>query len=265
VTKDSLGDRMKRYEHAQWHVLPDRLPVILRVDGRAFHTYTRGCDKPFDLDLIQAMNKVALRLCEEVGGAQLAYVQSDEVSVLVHGYKRHASQAWFRGEVQKIVSIAASVASATMTMKMAARLGAAHFDARVFVLPEHDVCNYFVWRQKDWLRNSVQMLARAHFSQKECQEVHIPELCEMLRTTGHPWEALSNHLRLGRVATRVTEETQLHRNPSAPKVVRSRWEIMEETPVFTERRDVVERLLVLEPEEGGTAIYVAQRLQGLPP
>lgn len=99
MTSDSLGDRMKGYEQAARVRLPMRMPVILRIDGRAFHTYTRDCDKPFDTKLMAAMDDVALRLCEEVQGAQIAYVQSDEISILVHNYKRLQSQAWFDNQV----------------------------------------------------------------------------------------------------------------------------------------------------------------------
>lgn len=101
---DSLGDRMKGYERACRTVLPRRMPVILRVDGKGFHGVTRGCDKPFDEHLTGLMNRVAIRLCEEAQDAVLAYVQSDEVSVLLHNYKRLQSEAWFDNEVQKIAS-----------------------------------------------------------------------------------------------------------------------------------------------------------------
>ena len=101
---DSLGDRMKRYERAFKYVLPPRMPVIIRVDGRAFHTLTRGLDQPFDMSFIRLMDKVAVALCKEIQGAQLAYVQSDEISVLVHCYKRFESQGWFNNELQKMVS-----------------------------------------------------------------------------------------------------------------------------------------------------------------
>jgi len=161
---DSLGDRMKGYEKDFRTKLPDRFPVIMRVDGRAFHTWTRGCEKPFDETLIGAMNDCAISLCKEIQGAQVAYVQSDEISILIHGYKRFNSETWFGNQVQKMCSVAAGITSVAMSfesMKMFGRYKVAHFDARVFIVPESDVVNYFLWRQNDWTRNSVQMLARS--------------------------------------------------------------------------------------------------------
>ena len=107
--KDSLGDRMKNYERDSSSKLTDRLPVIMRLDGKAFHTYTRSCDKPFDNKLIDAMNQTAISLCKEIQGAQIAYVQSDEVSILIHGYKKHNSSPWFDNKVQKMVSVGAAI------------------------------------------------------------------------------------------------------------------------------------------------------------
>lgn len=92
MSQDSLGDRMKRYEQACRTSLPPRMPVIMRVDGRAFHTYTRGCSRPFDEALIGAIDQVAIALCDEIQGAQIAYVQSDDISILIHDYiERHLS------------------------------------------------------------------------------------------------------------------------------------------------------------------------------
>jgi tRNA(His) guanylyltransferase len=71
---DSLGDRMKGYERASKHVLPRRMPVILRIDGKGFHGVTRGCEKPFDDHLMGLMNATAIRLCSEAQGAMLAFV-----------------------------------------------------------------------------------------------------------------------------------------------------------------------------------------------
>lgn len=92
---------MKGYEVASRTTLPGRLPVIIRVDGKAFHTYTRGCKRPFDDRLSDVMVSTATKLCDEIQGAQLAYTQSDEISVLVHGYKKFKSQTWFDNQVQK--------------------------------------------------------------------------------------------------------------------------------------------------------------------
>ena len=187
ASADSLGDRMKRFECAARTTLPPRMPVILRVDGRAFHTYTRGCQRPFDEPLMRAVDAVAMALCEDIQGAQIAYVQSDEISLLVHGYKRFASAAWFDNQIQKIVSVAAAIAASVMTERSVGVFGEvrpAAFDARAFVLPEREVANYFVWRQQDATRNSVQMLARALASHGECLRKNQAALHDLIHERG---------------------------------------------------------------------------------
>ncbi len=141
----SLGDRMKiYYENCSKIVLPRRMPLIIRLDGKAFHTLTRGCEKPFDMNIIKLMDQTTKYLCKNIQGAVLAYVQSDEISILVHNYKRLTSSAWFDNELEKIVSITAGMASAYFTMMynesvIAYRnhrdiLKPCIFDSRVFVL-----------------------------------------------------------------------------------------------------------------------------------
>jgi tRNA(His) 5'-end guanylyltransferase len=243
---DSLGDRMKKnYESVFRQQLPARMPVIIRVDGRAFHTLTRGCERPFDTRLMAAMDAVATALCEEVQGAQLAYVQSDEVSVLVHPYKRLQSQCWFDGDVQKMVSISASVATVAFNERSrdtewtaTMRLVPAHFDSRVFVLPEAEVVNYFIWRQQDATRNSLQMLARSIFSHRECENKNGSDLQEMCFQRGFNWNDLSTASRRGRCVIQ-------------PEVSggQSGWGTDEEIPIFTKDRMYIERYLAVEPEE----------------
>jgi tRNA(His) 5'-end guanylyltransferase len=253
MTKDSLGDRIKGYEIAARTVLPRRLPVILRVDGKAFHTYTRGLERPFCAALCLAMDRVAIDLCEEIQGAQFAYVQSDEISVLIHGYKRFSSEPWFANEVQKMASVAASVAAARMTDESRgvfdqSRL--AHFDARVFVLPEADVCNYFIWRQQDAIRNSIQMLARSLYSHKECDLKNTVELQAMCRAKGSEWTALPADKRQGRCVVREFYEAPIAGwAPGDPEpALRSRWAVDNDVPVFTEDRAYVEKYLATVDE-----------------
>lgn len=248
MTNDSLGDRMKGYEQAARVRLPMRMPVILRIDGRAFHTYTRDCDKPFDTKLMAAMDDVALRLCEEVQGAQIAYVQSDEISILVHNYKRLQSQAWFDNQVQKMVSVAASVASATMTLASADVFdGGGHrrasFDARAFVLPEAEVCNYFVWRQQDATRNSIQMLARSLYSHAECVGKNQAALQEMCFAKGHNWNDLPVAMRRGRCVVPIEFNIRTGEHPH------DGWKLDLEPPVFTRSREYIEHHLECEEED----------------
>lgn len=202
---DSLGDRMKRYESAYRSVLTPRMPLIIRVDGKAFHTLTRKLPA-FCLPLSNVMETTMLRLCEEVQGCVLGYVQSDEISLLLHTYKRHSSSAWFDGQVQKIVSVAAGIASSEFSLASADIFGyprrSVVFDARVFVLPEIEVMNYFLWRQQDCLRNSVQMLAHSMFSSKQCDRKNCEELKCMCATKGAPWEELDPAWQIGKTAMR---------------------------------------------------------------
>ena len=244
MRKDTLGDRAKGYEWAARTVLPRRMPVILRADGKAFHTYLRGCERPFDERIIAAMNAVAMRLCDQMQGAVLAYVQSDEISVLLHSYKRHASSPWFDNEVQKIVSVAASIAGATMTALSPSIFGEvrpAYFDARVFVVPESDVCNAFLWRQQDAARNSVQMLAQSLFSQRELHGKNTSQLQEMIyQKSGRNWNDLPTSQKRGRCIIR--ESTVVD------GAERSAWRVDDNIPLFNQDRAYIERLLPVEPE-----------------
>lgn len=200
MDKTSLGDRMKKYERAFKFSLPQRMPLIIRVDGKAFHTYTKGL-KPFDKNLRKVMDLTALKLCEEIQGAQLAYVQSDEISLLVHNYKRFASQGWFDNELQKICSVSAAIASATFTNEsvlLERGRRPAFFDSRAFILPENEVNNYFIWRQQDWIRNSVQMLAYSLYSHRECYKKNNSALQEMCFQKGKNWNNLPPEDKRGR-------------------------------------------------------------------
>jgi len=225
----SLGDRMKQnYEAPSRQFLPRRMPILLRVDGKAFHTFTRGMDKPFDMRLIGAMNDVAIALCEEVQGSQFAYVQSDEVTLLLHNYKRLNTQPWFHGNVQKMTSVAASVAASVMSLEYGRH---AFFDARAFVLPEAEVCNAILWRQQDATRNSIQMLARARYSHNQCDGKNCSELQEMCFQAGDNWNNLPTHLKRGRFILRDFA---------------GQWVVDNEPPILTENRAYVDRHLATE-------------------
>lgn len=253
---DALGDRMKMYEVSARSTLPRRLPVVLRVDGKAFHTWTQGLERPFAASLIEAMNVVALELCQEVEGTVLAYVQSDEISLLLHNYKRLQTQPWFDNQVQKMVSVAASIAAATMTVEslgIFGRLKPAYFDARVFVLPEAEVANYFLWRQQDASRNSIQMLARTLYSHRELDRKNTSELNEMCFAKGHNWNELPVHLRRGRCAIKVEELGQPIFEAGSDVPVgesprRTRWVIDNEIPLFNQDRPYIERHLAIIDE-----------------
>lgn len=214
-----LSIRMKIYESATRTYLPPRSNMVIRVDGRAFHTYTRGCKTPFDDDLMAAMDATAIALCEEVQGAKLGYVQSDEITVWATSYDNLGSMPWFGGSIQKMTSIAASVATARfnqyrlMSIFMSAEVQhmftkaadhLAHFDARVWTIPElAEVANMFKWRADDASRNSVQMVARSLYSHRELEGKSTSELHDLIHTKGQNWNDLAPRYKRGRLVKRV--------------------------------------------------------------
>lgn len=228
--RTSLGDRMKVYEKAGRTMLPRRMPVILRIDGKAFHSFAAHFVKPFDEGLIRAMDEAAIELCQEIQGAQFAFVQSDEISILVHNYKRLNTEAWFDNQTQKMASVAAAIAAASVSLRYERR---AHFDARAFVLPEAEVCNYFIWRQQDWTRNSIQMCARSLYSHKQCDGKVQSEMQEMCFQAGLNWNDLPVRLRRGRCIVRAERG----------------WHVDNEPPIFTQDREYVERHLAVESDK----------------
>lgn len=246
--KDSLGDRMKNYENSFKFVLPSRLPVILRVDGKAFHTYTKNCQKPFDFNLMEVMNLTAIELCKEIQGAQIAYIQSDEISILIHGYKNLNSQSWFNNEIQKMVSISAAIASSTFTANSGliwnGKIKSAYFDSRIFIIPESEVCNYMLWRENDMVRNSIQMLARSLYSHKECNNKNCSELQEMCFQKEKNWNDLPTNLKRGRCVIK-----EYYKTPSGSDgvyAIRSKWIIDNEIPIFSQDRNYIEKYFQTE-------------------
>jgi tRNA(His) 5'-end guanylyltransferase len=196
MKKDSLGDRMKsNYEKRYEYFLTRRLPCIIRLDGKCFSTFTKGFEKPWDDRLILAMNETAKYLCSNIMGCELLYTQSDELSLLLIDYKKLNSEAWFDNSIQKMCSVSAGLASAFFTKFWIQNYGDVKnpivFDSRAFVIPESEVCNYFIWRQQDWTRNSTQMLARSLYSQSQLQNKNTSQLHEMCFEKGHNWNDLS--------------------------------------------------------------------------
>jgi len=202
---DNLGNRMKRnYEAPARHTLVRRIPIVVRVDGRAFHTFTRAFQKPFDSDFINAMFIAAGHAAAQMQGFKLAFIQSDEASFVLTDYDDTQTEPWFGGVKSKIETITA--AAMTLGFSRAMRLKSdpkywqpdALFDARAFNVPESDVVNYFLWRAKDWHRNSVSMYARAHFSHAQLRGKRIPDMHEMLHSIGRNWSTdLSDEIKNG--------------------------------------------------------------------
>jgi len=167
MKKDSLGDRMKTYENVTRTKLYRRTPVIIRLDGKAFHTLTKEFDKPFDLGFINRMRITASSLFDLIGGnLKMAYVQSDEISLLLTDWDRFETQGFYDYNIQKLVSTTA--AQATMKFNEGNWRKSGIFDSRAFNIPKEDVCNYFIWRQQDWERNSIQMLGHKGINWNDC-------------------------------------------------------------------------------------------------
>lgn len=188
---DALGDRMKRYEEVSNGRLVQRMPAVIRVDGKAFHTFTRDYKKPFDDTIRDAMIGAAVGLIKNISGSCFAYTQSDEISVLCIDYKNLNSQGWFDYNIQKMVSVSSSLTTAYFNnILLKSRLekkldpSLAVFDARVYNVPREDVDNYFLWRQQDCVRNAISQTARAHYSHKMLDGVNTVEKIKLLAKAG---------------------------------------------------------------------------------
>lgn len=207
--KDDLGKRMKsNYEDRTRFYLPRRTFTIIRIDGKAFHSYTRGLNKPFDINLMNDMDTTAIHLCKNIQGCKFAYVQSDEISLLLTDFTEITTDAWFDGNIQKIVSISASLATSHFNYIRMLRYSStkwittylnANFDSRVFTIPDKiEVENYFIWRQKDAIRNSISMTAQSLYSHKQLEGKSQSDMQEMCFQKGINWNDMPNGFKRGR-------------------------------------------------------------------
>lgn len=280
MNKDSLGDRMKsHYENIPKTRLTRREPVIIRIDGKAFHTFTRGFQRPFDDILIKSMQETMKYLCENIQGCKLGYCQSDEISLLITDYETINTAAWFDYQVQKMCSIAASMATLafnrafdkacrswayfrwedTALEECNPELGeyfnkmdkvysqacdkGAMFDARCFSIPKEEVCNYFIWRQQDATRNSIQMVGQANFSHKELQNKSCDKIQDMLMLEKNiNWNDFDTVKKRGSCCTKTGIHTVVNMQ-SGEQVERLVWEIDAEIPIFTQDRNYVEKFV----------------------
>lgn len=252
----------------KYNTLMRRTPVIIRVDGRAFHTFTRGFKKPFDDVLMQAMHDTMKYLCENIQGCVLGYTQSDEITLILVDYKKLNSEAWFDYEVQKMCSIVASMATLEFNRSMKRRAimfvnqkteeekirddiyrqfgvyskavnKGAMFDARVFNLPKEEVTNNIYWRQLDASRNSIQMVGQAYFSHKELQHKTCSQIQDMLMTQkGVNWNDLRTSYKRGSCCVRNRRVISVSADGTAtcelrnPKKSEREWIIDTEIPIF---------------------------------
>lgn len=258
-----IGDRMKEfYEERSKFRLTRRTPVIIRLDGKSFHTFTKGFEKPFDEVLTRTMEATMLFLCQNIQGCIYGYTQSDEITLVLIDYKKLESDAWFDYEIQKLCSVAASMAtlqfnriftffatnifidSPKQQEYFKSLEKGAMFDARCFNIPKEEVVNCLYWRQQDAIRNSINSCGQAHFSHKELKGKSCEQILQMLKEEkDFDWNDLPTHLQRGIVCTKKTEEIT---TPNGEKTIRSRWIVGDETPIFIgEERKNIEDLIFI--------------------
>ena len=277
-THDNLGIRMKTfYEQTSKTKLMRRCPVAIRIDGKAFHTFTRGFQKPFDEVLIKSMQETMKYLCENIQGCVLGYTQSDEITLILVDYKKFTSSAWFDYEVQKICSIAASMATMAFNkffrdnvdnyiyenwddqylinyieaLQNAVDRGAM-FDARCFNIPKEEVTNLVYWRQLDASRNSIQMVGQANFSHKELQNKSCNDIQDMLMTQkGINWNDLPIYQKRGSccVKKEIENKSTGYNGEVRSIEYRTEWVIDTEIPIFKDDgREYIDKLVFIGEE-----------------
>jgi len=239
----SIDDRMKdNYEKRNRHYLTRRTPVIIRIDGKAFHTYTKKLKKPFDEGLVEDMQLTTKYLCENIQGCKFGYVQSDEISLLLTDYDTLQTDAWFDYCQNKMESISASMTTGIFNkMRLYRYLSegisehftkdfdvesyriaicdivnyfpisdiVANFDSRAFNIPKEEVCNYFIWRQQDATKNSISMLAQSLYSHVELQGKNGNQMQEMCWQKGINWDLLPSSWKRGTAVYKKTVRKDL--------------------------------------------------------
>jgi tRNA(His) 5'-end guanylyltransferase len=259
--KDPLGDRMKDfYEDRTRYKLARRTNTIIRIDGKAFHTYTKGLQRPFDQGLMEDMNKTTEYLCQNIQGAKFGYVQSDEISILITDYDDIDTHAWFDANLQKMASISASLATAEfnrlrLIRKMNTTVATAGsileqfkhamFDARVFQIPyQEEVINYFIWRQQDATRNSISSVAQSLYSAKELHGKKTSDMQEMIFQKGINWNDFTPREKRGSIIRRVEHVYARRDEPimdGKTRVIeaykRKKWEADLNTPIISQDKD----------------------------
>jgi len=260
MSKDNLGDRMKQYENVERKYLTRRMPTLIRLDGKAFHSFTRGFQKPFDMILMEAMWETSKYLCENIQGCKVAYTQSDEITLLLTDYDDIKTCAWFDKNIQKMCSISASMATLAFNKSFqdlvvkelkygdlgknfpkAAetyinKFNKALFDSRVYNIPKEEVCNAFIWRQQDATRNAIQMVGQANFSHRQLQNKNCNDIQEMLfQEKEINFNNLPTYQKRG--VCIIKEEYY------KGETLRKRWIIDKDIPIFTQDREYIEKYI----------------------
>ena len=267
--KDSLGDRMKQYEYVTRNYLTRKLPVIIRIDGKAFHSFTRGLKKPFDEIFVKSMQDTMKYLCENIQGCVLGYTQSDEITLVLVDYQNREASAWFDNNIQKMVSISASMATLAFNNAfwdnsgkylqkywdenkkddmefielLDKKLWKAMLDSRVFTLPKEEIVNCLIWRQQDATRNSIQSVGQANFSHNKLHGKNCSDIQDMLMLEkGINWNDFPTHLKRGSCCIKkpfvINEGTE-------QEAIRSKWVIDMDIPIFTQDKEYINKLVFI--------------------
>lgn len=267
---DDLGDRIKNnFEDRTRYMLPRRTYTLLRLDGKAFHTYTKGLNRPFDDHLSEDIDNAIIAMMPQVQGAVFAYTQSDEISILLTDFASIKTDAWFDGNIQKITSVAASILTAEFNKRRYARYiwdncddgitmvtgtgisddefnfinncPQAYFDCRSFSIPDRtEVMNYFIFRNNDCARNSVSMVAQYNFSHRELHGKSTSDMHEMLHQKGINW---ATDFTAGHKNGRIIHKEK-YAIAGTTEVGRTRW-VANGAWKFTENK---EKLLAMIPK-----------------
>lgn len=238
-SEDLVTLEMKGLEHQFRTALPAKSFAVIRVDGKGFSKYTRGLVRPFDAKFTNDMRETALFLCQNIDGALFGYTQSDEISIVMSDLSNNNTQAWFNGQIQKIVSTSAGLASAKFNRLRPEIDKIAVFDGRTHTLPDAEgALRYIQWRQADAMKNSVGMLASHYFSHRTLQSVPVWKRREMLKEEhGVIWEDLDAAFKQGSFITRergVKEVTFFHKKEKEERtltVERNEW-VIRDAPLF---------------------------------
>ena len=229
--KDELGQRMKSdYEDALRLYVPRRTHVVIRIDGRGFHQFTKKLERPYCHRLADALDEAALRLSGQMIGCRFAYGQSDEYSFVLTDAEPDDAALWFDGNVQKIVSVAASIFTGVFNKAFGGEESGV-FDSRVLVIAQRsEVQKYLLWRQLDASANSLNMLASAHFTHKDLLGKSTAQKHDLLHTKGINWAKQPADFKRGRAVVRDTG---------------GGWRVDREIPIFNREPHYLEEALGL--------------------
>lgn len=242
TSKDSLGDRMKDHENRTRYFLPKRTFTIIRLDGKSFHTFTRGCQKPFDKTLMECMTRTTLKLCEEIQNCRLGYTQSDEITLVLTDFDNRRTEQWFDGNIQKIVSVSSAIATAEFNkqwlkhklsvmcshatehsdvLNLISDITPAYFDSRVYTVSESwEAFNAVLWRQNDASENSIHMVSQSLYPHGELQNKNLSQLQEMIHKKGQNWNDYPTDCKRGTFVVRDGDG----------------WKIDKDGPILTQDR-----------------------------